>query len=271
MNSKLWIAVLIFMLLLVVLCMDENNTSFKPTVYASFTSIPYRLNNANNVITNINNQSYPIERIFLNIPVGLHKRSNEQYFIPNIDEKNNSNVTIVRCPEYGPATKLLGAIEFITDPEAYIWVLDDDIIYGKNSLQRLINQIKHNDIDVIYNSFCYAGLRTKEGICGYAGVLIKRKVLDDIYDYFDNLPSTCLTVDDQWMGMYLHSKTKKILKMSIPKSIIYRLRNLKDTSMSDYKSLSKTVNSKDKIFGKNNNNILCRNDIINNSTILART
>jgi len=265
MNCKLWIAVLIFILLLIALCMDERNSSFKPTVYASFTSIPYRLNNVNNVITNINNQSYPIERIFLNIPVGLHKRTNESYFIPNIDEEKNNNVTIVRCKEYGPATKLLGAVEFITDPEAYIWIIDDDIIYNKNSLRRLINQIKHNDIDVIYNPLCNAGLRTKEGICGYAGVLIKRKVLDDIYDYFDNLPSTCLTVDDQWIGMYLRSKTNKIIKMSIPKSIVYKLRNVKVTSRSDYKSLSKTVNSKDPIFGKNNNNILCRNDIINKS------
>ena len=73
-------------------------------VYASFTSIPGRLDKTEKTLKSLLDQSYPIEAIFINIPTGNHKRSDKEYYIPKYLYKYSDKIVVHRCHEYGPAT-----------------------------------------------------------------------------------------------------------------------------------------------------------------------
>ena len=256
---------LIIVLVIVLLVLVNNNSSNigrlpKIRVYASFTSIPPRLNNTEKTIKNILNQTYPIEQIIMNIPNGIYKRTGEEYFIPKYLDKYLDKVNIVRCPEYGPATKLLGGLNFIDD-DVYIYVIDDDMEYPKNHLEKLVGRLT-KDTDCVSNTFChYNTTLTNTGVCGYSGFLVRKAILDGIYDYFDKLPKVCLTVDDIWISKFLQDKKAKIKHGTLINNIgLAAQARLKDLVMGDKTSLSNTVNSKNLwSYGSNSNNTKCEN------------
>lgn len=65
----------------------------------------------------------------MSIPHGLNERTKERYFVPEHVVKSKANVSVVRCNEdYGPATKLIGAIDRIPN-DYWIFSIDDDINY----------------------------------------------------------------------------------------------------------------------------------------------
>lgn len=189
---------------------ESESSTNKVKVYASLTSIPPRLNDTKKSIDSLLNQSYPIEHIFLNIPYGRHERTKMDYFVPEyLNQPQYANVSVIRCQEYGPATKLLGSIPHVTDPNAFIYVIDDDMVYPKNHLTNLVNQIESNT-DAVTNPLCHANRDYKKGVCGNYGFIVRRGVLDGIYNFYESMPKTCYTVDDMWMGLYLHKRTPNI-------------------------------------------------------------
>ena len=246
---------------------DQNNSNIK--IYASFTSIPGRLDKIESTLKSILRQNYPIEKIFINIPEGTHTRTNKSYYIPKFLYKYPDNIVVNRCKEYGPATKLLGSIPYITDPNAYIYVVDDDISYPKNHLRKLIKHIKNiDDVDAVINPLCWAAYVTKDGVCGYSGYIIKRKVLDKIYDFYDKLPKSCLTVDDQWIGIYLHNRTKNIKRAPLIDSLwsfltsYYNNRIKKDKLSLNNSSNKIRKKSNKSIFDHSENDQICRDDLL---------
>lgn len=235
-------------------------------IYASFTSIPGRLDKTEKTLKSLLNQSYPIEAIYINIPTGQHKRSGLDYYVPEYLYKYSDKVIVSRCPEYGPATKLLGSIPYINDPNAYIYIIDDDIDYKNDHLKSLVKQINDpKKIDVVINPLCWAAYVSKNGVCGYAGYLVKRKVLDGIYDFYNKIPKSCYTVDDMWVGAYLHGRTKKIKHAPVINSLWAFIKsNYLNKIYGDRTALNNTANkSKTGIFGQSVNDKVCRQELSN--------
>ena len=262
-TSLVLISILI-MYLLKNRCYSKINSDLK--VYASFTSIPGRLDKTEKTLRSLLKQSYPIEAIFINIPIGKHNRSGLDYYIPEYLYKYSDKVIVSRCPEYGPATKLLGSIPHINDPNAYIYIVDDDINYKKDHLKSLVKQIRDpGEVDVVINPLCWAAYVSGDGVCGYAGYLVKRKVLDGIYDFYDKIPKSCYTVDDMWVGVYLHQRTKKIKHAPVINSVWAFIKSFYSNKIrKDGSALNNTANkSKTGIFGQSMNDKVCKQELIN--------
>lgn len=235
--------ILLFTLIMLLFCMTNNsNVITDIKVYASFTSVPHRLDKSEKIVKSLLRQSYPIEKIYINIPVGKHKRTGKEYYIPDYLNKYSDKVIVNRCPEYGPATKLLGSVEHIHDPNAFIYVVDDDMAHSRNHLKKLISNIKNiDDVDCVTNRLCASNRNYKEGICGNHGFIVKRKILDNIYDFYDKLSKDCATVDDIWLGVYFHTVSDKIKNAPIIDSIYMFIKNcFKDWKYND--GLSGSVN-----------------------------
>lgn len=255
--------IILLLVLILIRYKDNNNIDNNILVYASLTTIPDRAEETEKVIKGLMKQSYPIKQIFLNIPVGTFKRSGKEYYIPEWTKKPEYHniLTVTRTPEYGPATKLLGSLEYIPQ-DAYVYVVDDDIVHSKNHLKNLISHMKP-ELDGVSNSMC----ELDNKVCGITGFILKRSILNDIYDYYDNLPTECNSVDDVWMSMYLKSKKANIHRTNLwdnREYIIPYIRNF--ITPTDKTSLYNSVNSSNKnIMNRirgNTKNSICKQKLL---------
>lgn len=96
-------------------------------VIISLTSIPSRIGRIQDVLETLVRQTVPSDGILVNIPYKF-ERSGETYQIPEWLHEF-TGVSINRCRDFGPATKLLGALEFESDPATAIITVDDDHLY----------------------------------------------------------------------------------------------------------------------------------------------
>lgn len=180
----------------------------------SLTTTPKRLLNISETLKSLLDQSMQVEKIYLNIPYRL-KKTGQPYIIPTYLQ-NLKSIEIVRCEDYGPATKLLPVLNKVK-PDDMIIYLDDDNIYPYRLVENLVTGSKKYPNCAI----CIAGLQinrathktykkiamfdTKVDIVqGYAGVLVKPKYFcfDEIFDYF-KAPKEFFTNDDFWISYQL--------------------------------------------------------------------
>lgn len=109
----------------------------------SITTVPSRLNTQRmrDVIYSIATQTLKPDVIYLSLP-SWSRRLKKRY--PEPDEWIRKYCKIVNVPDYGPITKLAGAILSEQDPETIIITCDDDIICQPNKLENVYNKcIKH--------------------------------------------------------------------------------------------------------------------------------
>jgi len=203
-----WIIITIILLLIILGCIifymysgETYNQNLK--IYASFTTIPERLENLEPTIKSLVNQSYPIEKIFVNIPYGKSKRSGKKYYVPKYLSKYKQ-VEVTRGKDLGPGTKILGSLHKIPQ-DGYVLVVDDDMIYKKKHLKHLVENFNTKKYDAI--GFSHSG---SGGVCGLTGFLIKRNILNNLFNYFKQLPSICYYVDDVWITEYIFKNNYKL-------------------------------------------------------------
>lgn len=232
--------VLVIVLFLLLLCKDKNDLISKQylPIYTSLTTIPERAENTEKVIQGLMKQTYPIEKIFLNIPVGTFKRTGSTYYVPEWTKKREyqDKLIVSRTPEYGPGTKLLGSLDFIPQ-DAYIYVVDDDRVYSPNHLKNLVSYL-NSGVDVVSNGMC--GLYTY--VCGVTGFIVKRSIINDIVEYYNKVPDECRTVDDIWITAYLKHKHANVRKTNYLFNITFLFNMLRDRFVIDKNSLFHTVN-----------------------------
>jgi hypothetical protein len=194
------------------MCTWWNKTIIAPPglqVYGSFTSIPPRLH-LKSAVESFEQQNYPIVKVFANIPSGLNARTRQEYFVPEHLHDHDS-VEVIRCREYGPATKLLGCLQRVPC-DAWIYVIDDDIRYRSDHLSTLLVEALSHGASAATFSDCSAQ-SDGPGVCGYRGFIIKRSALEGIIEYFHSLPASCLGVDDRWIGEFLKKKGVHVHKV----------------------------------------------------------
>lgn len=210
-------------------------------VILSLTTIPQRLavdepkNTIKAVLENLSSLSYDDYEIHFNIPL-IYKKTNEEYFIPQW-LKETEKIRIFRTDDYGPATKLVPTVKRISDENATVIVLDDDLEYEDGFIEyHLENQKKYPNCAI-----GFAGLESKSnGICyyctarnedvevnileGYKTISFKRNFFKDDFESFilDNMSWD----DDMIVSAYL-------AKEKIPRIVVSTGKELNNTPRAD--------------------------------------
>lgn len=129
-------------------------------VIATLTSIPSRMKYLHHCLQSLIQQKVPADEIVLSLP---HKsvREDAEYELSHEVQTlvQKGKVELLRCKDYGPATKLLGVLEREMDQpvsaEPVILYFDDDVLYHLNAIENLIG----NDILETGGVVCRKGSR----------------------------------------------------------------------------------------------------------------
>ncbi len=195
----------------------------KPTVVISLTSIPRRLDGALlETLAGIKRQRLKCE-IIVNIPRQYRKWGAVES-VPAAVLQVKGVTVFSPTRDYGPGTKLLGALEYIRDrPEiTHIITVDDDIVIEDDlHLQYLAAHARvFPDVAITFGGiklerfpFRYGdGLsydhkyKFVDGVHGFRGVLYPaRHLLDSClpFTFFENLPAGAFFDDDAYFGIVL--------------------------------------------------------------------
>lgn len=109
-------------------------------VVASLTTMPDKKDKLVKTLLSLKNQTYQLDNIYLGLP-RVSRRLGIKYDEPSEDVKKLA--TIVRVDDYGPITKLAGALFSEDDPETIIISFDDDMIYPKDMVEKLF--LRHKE------------------------------------------------------------------------------------------------------------------------------
>jgi len=107
-------------------------------VVATLSSLPGREDLLLKVLEALNNQTRKLDAIYLGI-AEESIRLGEKY---NLSPEHKKLCTVVKMPkDYGPISKLYGALWMETDPETVIISVDDDVAYAPNIVEKLVEKL----------------------------------------------------------------------------------------------------------------------------------
>lgn len=104
-------------------------------VVASLTTMPDRYHKIVKTLRTLNNQTYPLDAIYLGLPEKSH-RLGIPY--PEATSEMKKMCTVVKCKDYGPITKIAAGLLSEDDPETVIITFDDDMIYPTDMVEALM-------------------------------------------------------------------------------------------------------------------------------------
>lgn len=189
------------------------NTEVRATsrVVAVITTTPARIAHIQVVIDSVLGQSYKADTFYIFVP-HIFQRDSTAYVVPDwLDQYHaEGKVVLVRCDDRGPGTDVLGALELERDPDTYIFKLDDDQVYGKDTLNLLIRAAAIMPGRAISaDSTQYYPHMSGLILQGVHGMIFQRKLFDDsIFDYSvaGNMSKHCWLHDDLWYTMHFAKK-----------------------------------------------------------------
>ena len=216
----------------------------------TLTTIPSRLKNLEKTIESINKQTIKPDKIFLNIPYAYKRFPESTITEKDLESiKKLENIEITRCEDFGPATKLMGALDKIRNYDCVI-IIDDDHKYHELMCEIFINECKIKKLN--YSFYLNKIFNIKMAQCA-DGFLINTKYLDKIelfYEKFVLKNRNMYYDDDLWFAIYLQliKKTKiiKLLKVfqdKTGKDIVYINQNASN-------SLSNTIHAPYKLINR---------------------
>jgi len=211
----------------------KNNTS-RSDIIVCLSTIPSRIHLITPTLISILMQSKAPQTIRLHIPYHS-KREQTNYQIPK-ELIDIPSLTIIRCDDYGPATKFIPAINEYNDHQPLL-ILDDDYLYPANLVDRYSKtNITHPDIIISASGWIVPtdltdrpstlwsnifSIPPKAILCprvkkpteidiieGYSGYLVQPRFFDKhtLKDY-SNVPECLFFVDDIWISA--HAKVSK--------------------------------------------------------------
>lgn len=203
-----------------------------PATVISLTTIPSRMDRIHPTLESLLRQSVAIDAVILWIPRAYRRAEFREFSLPSVP----AGVDVRRCDiDYGPATKILPAIQAFRNRDVRILYCDDDRIYDPCWASRLIEASNaHPEACItavgevvgltlkkafkvtptyrllargtlgIFSTVYRSGMRALEidsgfvDICkGYGGVLVRPQFFDQTV--FD-IPDLLWTVDDIWLS-----------------------------------------------------------------------
>lgn len=169
------------------------------------------------MITSILRQSYPFQRLYLNVPKTYEiprpiKTIDDERFAVNVCER-----------DYGPITKLLPTLDIETDPETVIVICDDDRKWKRHTLSHFIkSHVEHPTDALSLSGFCIGSFPIYFQRCsnsdvdylvdwieGTSGILLKRsmirdsKLLTDFTGFSQDTQRLLFKNDDHWISYVL--------------------------------------------------------------------
>jgi hypothetical protein len=176
-------------------------------VVASLTTIPPRISQSCRLT--IDSLIPQVEHIYLSVADNYTRfgafEELPEYFS---EEPYVSKVTVVRGPDYGPASKYIGAINYLIKG-VWVFVCDDDQEYHPQLINRMRESI--TSIAVYQNHFESIQRKTSGGLIhGYVGNLVPADVLKCLETF--PFPDAARFVDDQWMSIVCHRFGYPILR-----------------------------------------------------------
>ncbi|KAI9019647.1 hypothetical protein DFJ74DRAFT_673921 [Hyaloraphidium curvatum] len=213
----------------------QRNRPKRPRVVISLTTVPPRVLHIRSTLDTLVNQTMKPDMIYLQMPKSS-ERFKDGYWIPRWLRK--LPITVNRCDDRGPATKLLGVLPLESDPDTLIILADDDMIYPPDMVSDLVSR------------FLGAGSRTAVGYAGQviemdngrlrvqtaqsvyhssAGVDVLEAFRGVVYrrGWFDasleRIPDECLRTDDIWIAAHLARKGIPRVKLEQPTSVMARV------------------------------------------------
>ncbi|HSX21136.1 MAG TPA: hypothetical protein VLG38_08465 [Gammaproteobacteria bacterium] len=186
-------------------------------IVISLTTTPHRIRELEAPLQCLAQQNIPIRQIFINIPY-IFKRDNLEYKIPDWLDVY-PNVTILRTEDYGPATKILGALKNAPlRDDTIIISVDDDSCYPPNLVMQLAVRAKMYPNEAIGVSGAILDFEmNKEGgiikimrdrvsvplLEGFAGIAYRAKFFNDTIYNIRNEPAFCYNSDDLYLSFHL--------------------------------------------------------------------
>lgn len=117
--------------------LTPNNVKAPSRIVVSFTTLPDRYDVLRKTLNAIKEQDIALDAIYLTVPKRA-KRLNKDY--PPIPDDIASMCKIIYIDiDYGPVTKLYGALISESDPNTIIISCDDDVIHKPNIIRTLVN------------------------------------------------------------------------------------------------------------------------------------
>ena len=179
-------------------------------IFISLTTSPKRILHIEHLLNNLSTQTIKPNKIILNLPFVFKRDNSEFKEIPKFIQ-NYPLVIINRVEDIGPATKILGSLSIVDNPEDIIISVDDDIEYSKNMIEILYNQsVKNPNAIITGESFMRTNDNKAQLLEGYSGVLYKRKFFNNIdNEKIKNYSKYCSLADDFILSNFM-------LKNNIP-------------------------------------------------------
>jgi hypothetical protein len=164
-------------------------------IVASLTTIPPRFALCRKTLDSLIPQ---VDRIYLSIPETYSRFPGPVTLPEFLEEPGYAKVEVLRSPDFGPATKYLGALGQISE-DHWIFVCDDDQEYHPELISRMSAALK--DPGAYQNHYRQIQRKTSGGmIHGYVGVIFHASCLKALPEF--PLPHAARFVDDQWMSAY---------------------------------------------------------------------
>ena len=221
--------------------------SERSDVVVGLTTIPSRLPSLLPTLKSLLLQQVPPGRILLHLPK-YSRRERVEYSVPE-ELQGLEVIQIIRCPDWGPATKILPAL-LDSDPDQRVVAVDDDRIYRPTLLADLLEASqRHPDAAV----GCFGlivpldrvdrrkgllgrtieGLRYGRGVSlrgsrlrhalpvdilhGYGGLMVRPRFFDlDRLADLQGAPDAAWLEDDTWFAA--HCRVPKLIVPSRPGS-----------------------------------------------------
>ncbi len=184
------------------------------------TTIPSRIDLLEPALESLWHQSRQADRLILSVPEDSD-REDDRYVIPEFLTDGrfpDSWLTLARPPQdFGPGTKLLGALPHL-DGDELVVLADDDVRYAPTFLDGLVIEHEARPGEAhSYYTYRAWGLAIGQGCDGFA---FPAAQVDGIHEWIDphlDVPAI-RHHDDVWISFFLRRRGTRIRQATLPDS-----------------------------------------------------
>ena len=194
-------------------------------VVASLTTLPSRIGLLEPTLWSLCHQTRRPDRIVLAIPPSS-RREKRGYELPDflVDGTFPSGlIEVVRTTDdYGPGTKLLGAMP-VLPRECVLVVVDDDVEYAPHVVEGLATaQLTDRTSSFSYYTYAFGGLTVGQGCDGFSFWSPNLQGIEAFAEEIVDRPE-CFHHDDLWISFFLQRAGIRICGLEAPGDVlVYR-------------------------------------------------
>lgn len=193
-------------------------------IAVTFTTLPKHLDRLTEVLDSLHRQTLPPDVIYLNVPKGISRTGKKYVIDEDMKDQLESQynlIKILRVQDYGPATKLIPAIDEESEPSTLLISADDDFIYHEDTVRNIAWYSYHHP-DIAWSTcgwgfqwipfhkigvvpvYTYWPFRGKNGrktdvLQACCGIGYRRSFFKDV-EALKNIEKECFTTDDIWIS-----------------------------------------------------------------------